>query len=58
MSDESRQPGEHRQPASQPMNAATAAWYRQRTRGQLQPGRADNGTWYLYLNTRPSGRLP
>lgn len=36
------------QPASGPMDKATAAWYTQHTNGQLQAAQGEDGRWYLY----------
>lgn len=36
-------------PASQPMSRRIAEWYAAYTKGQLQAGRAADGSWYLYV---------
>ena len=47
------------QPASGPMDRATAEWYVRFTEGQLQPFQHENGDWYLHQSEpEPVGVQP
>jgi len=59
MSDEIESSDGKPQPASGPMDKATADWYVQHTDGQFQAFLGDDGQWYLYTpKPKPIGIQP